>query len=278
MTPPAPRPPRRTPRRPTTCRSGSTRPGGWWSPTSPTYSVSSTTCSPAGRPLRDRVGAPGAAGAGARPTAAPRRADPTASYAGARSPAPATARRRPSGCSGPRASTGPTSSAPTSALVVAAGEPPARPADDQSAPAARTSWSRPSRAATGSGPFVVPGTTACLRCVDAHLGRARPAPGAGGRAARRSSGGPGRPALEALAAALGGARRAALLARREPSTWSATVDIGAGPRPPATYVGAAPALRRARGARAGRGRGAHHHSLSSLPSIARRWVREHSSQ
>ena len=65
--------------------------------------------------------------------------------------------------------------------------------DHARAPAGRTSCVGADAARLRVGPFVVPGRTACLRCVDAHLGRARPAPGARGRAAGRPSGGPGRP-------------------------------------------------------------------------------------
>ena len=90
------------------------------------------------------------------------------------------------------------------------------------------------------GPFVVPGRTACLRCVDAHHTDADPAwpllvrqyaaaslarprrrrARAGRPAARRARASPGRPATW---------RRTSTGGR--PSTWSATVTLHARPRP-----------------------------------------------
>ena len=66
-----------------------------------------------------------------------------------------------------------------------------------------------------------------------------------------------------------------------PTTWSSTVTIGADLQPGVTrwprhpHCGCSLGLERATGRRL---IGRHHHALSSLPSIARRWVREHSSQ
>lgn len=76
------------------------------------------------------------------------------------------------------------------------------------------------------GPFVVPGSTACLRCVDAHLGerdtrRAVVVEQLGGVAA-----GPGDAALAALAVAWAVHDVQAYLAGERPATWSATVDLG----------------------------------------------------
>ena len=84
------------------------------------------------------------------------------------------------------------------------------------------------------GPFVVPGVTACQRCVDAHLGELDPRRavvleqyGRQGRAAVE----PRDPALFALA--LAGAVRDVVrfVDGDEPATWSATVAIGADPVP-----------------------------------------------
>lgn len=76
------------------------------------------------------------------------------------------------------------------------------------------------------GPFVVPGATACLRCVDAHRGEHDPRRAVvveqlGGR-----PGGPDDPALRALAAAWAVRDVLAYLSGRRPATWSATVTVG----------------------------------------------------
>lgn len=76
------------------------------------------------------------------------------------------------------------------------------------------------------GPFVVPGATACLRCVDAHLGERDPRRAVvveqlGGVAAS-----PGDAALAALAVAWAVRDVQAYLAGDRPATWSATVELG----------------------------------------------------
>jgi hypothetical protein len=76
------------------------------------------------------------------------------------------------------------------------------------------------------GPFVVPGATACLRCVDAHRGEHDPRRAVvveqlGGR-----PGGPDDPALRALAAAWAVRDVLSYLAGQRPATWSATVTVG----------------------------------------------------
>lgn len=76
------------------------------------------------------------------------------------------------------------------------------------------------------GPFVVPGRTACLRCVDAHRAeqdprRALVVEQLAGRPAT-----PADPALTALAAAWAVRDVLTFLAGREPATWSTTVEIG----------------------------------------------------
>ncbi len=125
------------------------------------------------------------------------------------------------------------------------------------------------------GPFVVPGQTACLRCVDAHEGERDP---------RRPL------VLEQLAelpAAAVDAGTTALALAWAPATCTRSSPAAArhvvGERRPrrrpagAPGVGASPALR----LRVGRGAlltRSYHHSLSSLPSIARRFSREHTSQ
>lgn len=76
------------------------------------------------------------------------------------------------------------------------------------------------------GPFVVPGRTACLRCVDAHRAEHDPRRAlvveqlAGRQAA------PPDPTLAALAAAWAVRDALTFLGGGEPATWSATVEIG----------------------------------------------------
>ena len=78
------------------------------------------------------------------------------------------------------------------------------------------------------GPFVVPGATACLRCVDAHLGEHDPRRAVvveqlGGR-----PGGPDDPALRTLAAAWAARDVLTYLEGCRPTSWSATLSLSAG--------------------------------------------------
>jgi hypothetical protein len=119
----------------------------------------------------------------------------------------------------------------TVALVLAAGEPRREVID------AHLREGRPHLpvAATAHGytlgPFVVPGVTACQRCVDAHLGEHDPRRAViveqlGGRES-----GPGDQALEAVATAWAVRDVLAFVDGDRPSTWSATVEIGTDLRP-----------------------------------------------
>lgn len=77
------------------------------------------------------------------------------------------------------------------------------------------------------GPFVVPGATACLRCVDAHLGEDDPRrPLIVEQLARSTVPVPSDPVLQSLA--LSWAARDALthLAGERPATWSASYTFG----------------------------------------------------
>lgn len=125
------------------------------------------------------------------------------------------------------------------------------------------------------GPFVAPGLTACLRCVDARLAESDPRrslvveqvarpPGADGP--------PGDPVL--LALAVGWAVRDLLrfVEGDRPSTWSATHHIG--PTDTTSHHWS----RHPHCGCAWDVIGDYHHSLSSLPSIARRCSREQVSQ
>ncbi len=74
------------------------------------------------------------------------------------------------------------------------------------------------------GPFVVPGVTACVRCVDAHLGELDPRRALvieqlGDRAGRPD------PVLATMAAAWAVRDLATWLSGGRPSTWSTTVEI-----------------------------------------------------
>ncbi len=78
------------------------------------------------------------------------------------------------------------------------------------------------------GPFVEPGRTACLRCVDAHEAEADPRrPFLLEQAALASTGGePVDPVLDRLALAWAVRDLCRYLEGDEPSTWSATIDLG----------------------------------------------------
>jgi len=78
------------------------------------------------------------------------------------------------------------------------------------------------------GPFVEPGRTACLRCVDAHEAEADPRrPFLVEQAALASAGDePVDPVLDRLALAWAVRDVCRYLEGDEPSTWSATVDLG----------------------------------------------------
>jgi hypothetical protein len=84
-------------------------------------------------------------------------------------------------------------------------------------------------AAARVGPFVVPGQTACLRCVDAHL--AEPDPRRPlvveqvARSAGRAEVAPVDPTLEVLALAWAVRDLARYVEGDRPATWSATVDL-----------------------------------------------------
>ncbi len=89
------------------------------------------------------------------------------------------------------------------------------------------------------GPFVAPGVTACLRCVDAHLSVADPDHVAvttryvRATARSRPDGLPDLdPALTSVAVAWAVRDVVAHLTGREPSTWSRTVQLGTAPTQP----------------------------------------------
>ncbi|MEP9361672.1 hypothetical protein ABLE68_01820 [Nocardioides sp. CN2-186] len=77
------------------------------------------------------------------------------------------------------------------------------------------------------GPFVVPGRTACLRCVDAHRGERDPRRAVVVEQLAGRSAGPSDPALLAVATAWAVRDLLSWLDGRVPSTWSASVTIGA---------------------------------------------------
>jgi hypothetical protein len=77
------------------------------------------------------------------------------------------------------------------------------------------------------GPFVVPGVTACLRCVDAHLGEHDPRRAVVVEQVAGRPHGPLDPALAAVAVGWAVRDVAGFVAGAQPSTWSATVEVGA---------------------------------------------------
>jgi hypothetical protein len=115
-------------------------------------------------------------------------------------------------------------------LVVADSEP----ARDRLDPAARAG--RPHLLVVGGpqgvrlGPFVVPGLTACVRCVDAHLGEADPRRATIVEQCTTSPGDgwPRDPALMALAVAWAVRDVVSLVEGDRPATWSTTVEVGPG--------------------------------------------------
>ena len=76
------------------------------------------------------------------------------------------------------------------------------------------------------GPFVVPGRTACLRCVDAHLGEQDPRRALVVEQLAGRPAAPADPALATLAAAWAVRDALTFLGGGEPATWSATVELG----------------------------------------------------
>jgi len=117
---------------------------------------------------------------------------------------------------------------PTAWLVVTAGEPlrgDIDPLVQEGAPHLLVMCG----AAARVGPLVVPGETACLRCVDAHL--AEPDPRRplvveqAARAARGTDGAPVDPTLEVLALAWAVRDLARYAEGDRPATWSATVEV-----------------------------------------------------
>lgn len=76
------------------------------------------------------------------------------------------------------------------------------------------------------GPMVVAGVTACLRCVDAHLGEHDPRRAIVLEQVADRGGGARDPALTTLAAAWAARDAVAYATGSTPSTWSATVTVG----------------------------------------------------
>jgi hypothetical protein len=110
-------------------------------------------------------------------------------------------------------------------VVVAAGEPPRDLVDDH------LRAGRPHLLVAAGprgyrvGPFVVPGVTACLRCVDAHLAERDPRRGVVVEQLVGRTAAPDEPTLEALAVTWAVRDAVRYLAGSCPSTWSATVEL-----------------------------------------------------
>ena len=75
------------------------------------------------------------------------------------------------------------------------------------------------------GPFVVPGTTACLRCVDAHRGTHDPRRAVVVEQLAGRDAGPADPALAAIATAWAVRDVLSYVDGEQPSTWSATIEL-----------------------------------------------------
>jgi hypothetical protein len=80
------------------------------------------------------------------------------------------------------------------------------------------------------GPYVVPGVTACLRCVDADLGQRDPRRALVVEQYARRTSGDGDPVGRALALAYTVRELRTIADGGRPTTWSAVVDVG-GPGP-----------------------------------------------
>ncbi len=85
------------------------------------------------------------------------------------------------------------------------------------------------------GPFVVPGQTACLRCVDAHEGERDPRRALVLEQLAERPAAPVAGATAALAAAWAARDLLRYLAGDCPDTWSASVDLDDGPPVPRTW-------------------------------------------
>ena len=192
-------------------------------------------CPGAGEPAGGRSGLCGRTGDHRRTRRSPRRSTAPAA-SGASPPAPATGSA--SGPPGRRTRSSPTcwhcaglevdDVSPAVWLVVAPG-PIVR---ESHRPAGSRGCAAPvgerRRGGRRIGPFVEPGRTACLRCVDAHEAEADPRrPFLVEQAALASAGGePVDPVLDRLALAWAVRDLCRYLEGDEPSTWSATVDVG----------------------------------------------------
>ena len=75
------------------------------------------------------------------------------------------------------------------------------------------------------GPFVLPGATACLRCVDAHLGEQDPRRAVVVEQLADRPAGPDDPTLAALATAWAVRDVLRYLSGERPASWSATVEL-----------------------------------------------------
>jgi hypothetical protein len=110
-------------------------------------------------------------------------------------------------------------------LVLAAGEPPRDLVDDHLREGRAHLVVGAGAAGHRVGPFVLPGATACQRCVDAHLAERDPRRPVVVEQLGRRPAAPGDAALAALAVAWAVRDVQAYVAGQRPTTWSATVDL-----------------------------------------------------
>ena len=112
------------------------------------------------------------------------------------------------------------------ALVLADGEPPRTTVDAHLRAGRAHLPVSVTPAGVRLGPFVAPGETACVRCVDAHLGEHDPRRATVLEQVAGRGGGPRDPAVDALTTAWAVRDVLTFLEGGRPSTWSTTVEVG----------------------------------------------------
>lgn len=115
------------------------------------------------------------------------------------------------------------------ALVVAGGEPARERLDTFVRAAVPHLLLTADAARVTLGPLVVPGVTACVRCLDAHRGERDPRRATVLEQCRRGSDGTGDPVLLAAGLAAAVADVVGLVDGDRPATWSATLALDGGP-------------------------------------------------
>jgi len=115
------------------------------------------------------------------------------------------------------------------ALVLTGGEPPREALDDHLRSGLPHLVVAAGAGGYRVGPFVVPGSTACLRCVDAHLGEVDPRRAVVVEQLSGRPAAPDDPILASVATAWAVRDVLRYLAGGLPTCWSATIDLGPAP-------------------------------------------------